>query len=128
MSEPEFRAWAIKKNEFIDDVINDGESWLECEGYETSSLSEIFDGDEFIVEQYTGVKDISGKKIYEGDIILIANHGRTPYKVIYQEGDCSFVCNNEYILDYCNLFKSFHKCYSVIGNIHENPELMEEEE
>lgn len=65
MREPEFRAWAIKKNEFIDDVIHNGESWLECEGYETSSLSEIFDGDEFIVEQYTGVKDMSGKKIYE---------------------------------------------------------------
>ena len=128
MRELNFRAWAIKKNEFIDDVIHDGESWLECEGYETSSLSEIFDGDEFIVEQYTGAKDMSGKKIYEGDIILISNHGQTPYEVIYRECDCSFVSKNDNKEDFIYIFKSFYEYYSVIGNIHENPELMEEEE
>ncbi len=81
----------------------------------------------FVIEQYTGLKDKNGKEIYEGDIVLIAYQGRTPYVVIYREEDCSFVCNNEFIVDYFHLFKGVPQCYEVIGNIHENPELVEEE-
>ena len=125
MSELEFRAWAIKKNEFIDDVIHDGESWLECEGYETSSLSEIFYGDEFIVEQYTGIKDKHGKKVYIGDIVLVANHGLTPY--VATECDCSFVFKNENLIDFVYMFKTMPQCYEIIGNIHETPELINSE-
>ena len=77
-------------------------------------------------EQYTGLKDKNGKEIYEGDIILVANHGRTPYVVIHREWDCSFVCNNENLVDFVHMFKTMPQCYEVIGNIHENPELLEQ--
>lgn len=76
-------------------------------------------------EQYTGLKDKNGKEIYEGDIVLVANMGRTPYVVIYREGDCSFVANNEALMDYFHLFSGLPKCYEKIGNIHDNPELLE---
>lgn len=127
MSYPEFRAWAIEKQEFIEDVIHDGESWLEMEGYETLSLSEIFDGDEFIVEQDTGLKDKNGKEIYEGDILLAWDKY---YEVVFDSERVGFVAKRagglrdsffgkyfgRYLVDHCE----------IIGNINENPELLEE--
>lgn len=77
------------------------------------------------IELSTGLKDKYGEEIYEGDLVLSANMGRTPYVVRYREGDCCFVANNEFLKDYVHLFKAHVQCYEVIGNIHENPELLE---
>lgn len=132
MTELNPRAWSI-----------DGECWctrVDYDGYKkewsgivpvlapdnrSKRIGEIEDTN-IIVEFPIGVKDKNGKEIYEGDIVLVANHGRTPYVAIYREGDCCFVANNEFLKDYIHLFKGLNQCYEVIGNIHENPELLEE--
>lgn len=129
MRELKFRAWntiikewatslKLKPNGHIEDINYDSEGFYYFEP----------EPDQYVIEQYTGLKDKNGKEVYEGDIVLAANHGRTPFVVIYREGDCSFLCNNELIKDYAHLFKAMPQCYEVIGNIHENPELLGKEE
>jgi len=74
-------------------------------------------------EQYTGLKDRKDKDVYEGDIIKSPNWNPSRYKVIFQEGEFCFVSfdggENPYTnpIHYVNYFE-------VIGNIHENPELI----
>jgi uncharacterized phage protein (TIGR01671 family) len=71
------------------------------------------------VGQFTGLTDKNGKKIFEGDIIfdpeLKENH-----IVMFDEGG---FCTEE-------MFLQFYLCFDemeveVIGNIHDNPELLE---
>ena len=81
------------------------------------------------IMQYTGQKDKNGKEIYEGDIVEpIPNGGRwkmNPYVVKN--------CNGEYNLPKLDISvwgmdepptRTDYE-YKVIGNIYENPELIE---
>lgn len=71
-----------------------------------------------VIMQYTGLKDRNGKEIYEGDIILFNNFGDTLDKVVYSPG-CFHTSGGGYLLDEIREIE-------VIGNIYENPELLEE--
>lgn len=76
------------------------------------------------INEFTDLKDTNGKEIYEGDVIQI-EYGQTIVgKVIYGDG--------YYTVDDFN--KGFYLCKAeieslgmeVIGNIYENPELLNE--
>lgn len=84
------------------------------------------------IQQFTGLKDINGKDIYEGDIV------ETVYKtkgeiVFYDEryakeykfgGIGSF---SEFIIrEGLRNYRSISTVLKVIGNIYENPELLSE--
>ena len=78
------------------------------------------------LEQYTGLKDKNGKEIYEGDILTWAGHYIGDYwqkvnigKVYYDEGSYDVENSGD---DFWSLVKN-HKV-EIIGNIHENPELL----
>ena len=75
------------------------------------------------VGQYTGLTDKNGKKIFEGDIMPVWENGeKYYYKVIYN-GDCFMLSmldsqQGSYPLSVKNSISE------IIGNIHDNPELM----
>lgn len=74
------------------------------------------------IGQYTGLTDKNGKKIFEGDI-LKAHHNDYPYLVSYEE--CRFKIEDKWgnrIKMTQNAINWFE--VEVIGNIFDNPELL----
>lgn len=73
--------------------------------------------EKYIPEQFTGLTDVNGKDIYEGDIV--ENERGEILRVSYSAIDASFVAGNCY-------FGSIGagKEIRIIGNVHANPELL----
>jgi len=68
--------------------------------------------------QYTGLKDKNGKEIYEGDIVQIISSGKI-HEIIYHKCSFGIILNNDV---FAPIY--WHEDINVIGNIHENPELI----
>lgn len=75
--------------------------------------------------QYTGLKDKNGEKIFEGDILLYNEQVKTT--VSYKNGAFirSYENSNIYLLYDSFIMDGCLGDYEVIGNIYENPELLE---
>ena len=114
MKELKFRAWDGKK--MIDDVAPaSGTSIVELFEYE-HQVTEVE-----VVEQYTGLKDKNGNEIFEGDIVSVRNKNRkNEYDIgVVEFGKAAFRCPF--------LLGKYHSGQvEVIGNVHENPDLLED--
>lgn len=106
-------------------VWNDGSASIDDEQTISSPLYAVYPS---TVGQYTGLTDKNGKKIFEGDIIDTTDR---LVKVVWFEGNAQFDLHFIRYKDDVTTtnFKGIHmrdlKEYEVIGNIHDNPELLE---
>lgn len=79
------------------------------------------------VGQFTSIKDGNGTEIFEGDIIEVTlrynNAIVSTYNAIVDQKEGAFGFNNKQ--GFCPFYGQIHENYKVIGNIHDNPELLE---
>lgn len=106
----------------------------------TNEKNNCFDVAPESVSEFTGLKDKNGKRIFEGDVVKVESYGYCPLtyvgKVIFKDG-CYCI---EHMMG--GEWMSYHRIgsterwqdmgasgiitysYQVIGNIHDNPELI----
>lgn len=100
----------------------------ECDGRHQTVYSTAIK--EETLEQYTELKDKNGKKIFEGDIVACNQSGSCGISVmIYDNGAFYVMPLNGNILER-TLWDYWYNDWDieVIGNIHDNPELLEGEQ
>lgn len=141
MRDIKFRVWRVERQEFASNNIY--ASWLQ---YDNGIMIPSFQ-EEIILMQFTGMKDIDGREIYEGDIY------RDEFSIDDEKGideRVYFICvfvkcmaafcwlsTAEYLLgmhDYDKWIENEELPYTldveevcklkVIGNAYENPELL----
>ena len=140
--EIKFRAWDKEENKMINNVVPffNSDGTLEClvfgysfGGYEfieveLDKYQHIFTDPEFdkryVLMQFTGLEDKNGIEIYEGDIVECFNDGLS--EVLFRKGSFGTLTYTSRGIDFYTFNEVYGAC-EIIGNIYENPELLEVE-
>ena len=127
MREILFRAWSEKEKCYRHNVgIYNGHAVRY--GYQWYSLdNDVFDSNP---EQFTGLLDKHGRKIFEGDIVVtcpsplsISDGGDISRRLVVSSWLFTDMC----LSAMCKKSSKREKFYKIVGNIHDNPELLKEQ-
>lgn len=131
MRDIKFRIWDGVKNEWLASSSKDALPYYgfalvgEVMTVQSPPIWSLDEGN--VVEQFTNLKDKNGKEIYEGDIV---KYGDNIGEVFYDSERAYFNVSGFYDgYQACPILafsENGNAIMEVIGNIHENPELLEE--
>ena len=117
-----YRAWDKEKEKMIshEDLMNQDWNLLRPMAQPHTS--------NWLMLQYTGLKDKNGKEIYEGDVLIYENALGERAKdkegiVVFEKAAFRF-SPIHFKYEHSAPINSYTKRHVVIGNIHENPELL----
>ncbi|EGS0795764.1 hypothetical protein I7U11_001638 [Campylobacter coli] len=126
LSEFDFRVWNNNSKTY------EAGNIIESLGFITSVFNQLTYEKptiDYEIELFTGLYDKNGNKVYEGDILHYSNchtnYEVYAFKVVFIEGTFNLVefhDGNEYYQDIMTDFLSTE--LEVVGNIHENKELL----
>ena len=133
---PKYRSWYVLAEEMINEILMISFVRKEIIGKFSDGSTSVplkfedeRNGEDVILMQSTGLFDKNGKEIFEGDILdykgrkaLVRWHGSYA-SFIYRFVDELQKRNTEWKL----LYLAYMKC-EIIGNVYENPELLEDKE
>ena len=131
---PRFRAWDVLAEKMIDEILmisfvrkeiigkfSDGSTSVPLKFEDERS------GEDVILMQSTGLVDKNGKEIFENDIVKMAKDvysEPTYYEVVRHRGGAYRLESKKHG---CELWLRHTDC-EVVGNVYENPELLEDKE
>ena len=127
---PKYRAWdKTDKEMYLVDEINFNRGEFESIG---DGITFLREADEVELMQSTGLFDKNGQEIFEGDIVSdgydtgdIKNHETLGFYMVDKKGIECWFSDGATIEDFEEYVKTAFKTIEVIGNIYENPELLE---
>lgn len=127
MREIKFRAWD-KNSEYMHSNVQSG---VYEDPDEWTDFDVVLGLERFEVMQYTGLKDKNGNEIYEGDVVDYLGDielvNRNVLRVIeYKNEEACYVARLPVGVDGEEAVYLNEHDFKVIGNIYENPELLEE--
>ena len=125
MREIKFRAWDKEQKEWVKYSITDN---IPIFCHNTSRWKTDKEGKRFILCQYTGLKNFNGKEIYEGDIVRAIGFSKWIGVAKYSDKNQAFVfeCIDKNYRGNIVFMSQFGQGFKILGNIYENPELLEE--
>ena len=119
---PKFRAWdkVLKEMVQVNALVLDEQ--VVKVTYKNGNVAKD-DMKEYELMQSTGLKDKNGKEIFEGDIVSIDTDEFDLLFVKYESG-IYWLMDDEECVEHLS---DYYKYVSIVGNIYENPELLEVE-
>ena len=130
---PKFRAWDRTRNEMnyrvmVGNCDTDDENWT-CPIIWIEERKKWLHFDDYgCIMQSTELKDKEGTEVFEGDILHHQIQTEYTFIVKYDKDKGRWYgdgLSRTYRID---ITKEFLQYYKIIGNIYENPELLEEKE
>lgn len=135
--EIKFRILDKKSKSFItrpENLLLGNKYYIDCSGNiiirDTIDFLHETNKDNYELMQYTGIKDKNGVEIYEGDILKYKYLYDRRFKYLslvkFMETEASFGLKDIYGNEIPLYRITANNYFEVVGNIYENPELLEE--